>query len=139
MKKAFRIAIIVIVVMGFGIFSFYYWGVYDEGMRAGTVVRISKKGIIWKTYEGQLDLESFGALKKVSPLAETFDFSVERSRDSVVKKLEKVSLSGKRVGLKYIKRYAIFPWRGKTKYFVREVIIAQDQVKPKEPPEPFSH
>ena len=32
---------------------------------------------IWKTYEGQLDLGSLGALKNVSPLAETFDFSVE--------------------------------------------------------------
>lgn len=118
MKKFFTISLIVLLVVGAGVFSFLYWGVYDEGVRAGVVLRISKQGILWKTYEGQLSIESFGALKHVSPLAETFDFSVERKNDSIVKQLEQVSLSGQRVNLRYIKRYTTFPWRGKTKYFI---------------------
>lgn len=118
MKKAFIITILIILALGAGIVSFLYWGVYDEGVRAGVVLRISKKGVFWKTYEGQLTLESFGALKNVSPFAETFDFSVERQHDSIVKQLEQVSLSGQRVNLRYIKRYVAFPWRGKTKYYI---------------------
>jgi hypothetical protein len=112
--------IIVLLILA-GIFSFMYWGIYDEGVRAGNVVRISKKGIMFKTYEGQLNLQSFGALKGTTPFAETFDFSVEKSDQDVIRELEAVALSGERINLHYIKRYMKFPWRGETKYFIREV------------------
>lgn len=102
-------------------FTFAYWGVYDEGFRAGTVVRVSKKGVVFKTYEGQLNLQSFGALKGASPFAETFDFSVEKAEQELVRELQAAALSGERVNLHYIKRYVKFPWRGKTLYFIRRV------------------
>jgi hypothetical protein len=120
-KKTIIGIIIVVVVGGASLFSFYYWGVYDEGVRAGIVLRISKKGIVFKTYEGQLNLETFGALKGASPIMESFNFSVEKNDETTIKDLEAVSLSGERVNLHYIKRYKIFPWRGDTKYFVTRV------------------
>ena len=120
-KRAFRIFLIALVAIITGLFLFYHYAVYDEGVRAGIVVRISKKGVIFKTYEGQLNLESFGALRGTSPLASTFDFSVESSDENVIKDLEAASLSGERVNLKYIKRYGAFPWRGDTQYFIKEV------------------
>ncbi|HEX5171313.1 MAG TPA: hypothetical protein VFW11_19185 [Cyclobacteriaceae bacterium] len=129
-KKIFRIVLIILVVGGIGIFSFYYWGVYDEGVRAGTVLRISKKGILFKTYEGQLNLSTFGALRGASPIMEAFDFSVENSEEKVLEDLEEVALTGERVNLHYIKRYIIFPWRGDTKYFIVEVERLGNQQKP---------
>lgn len=120
-KKTIRIILIAVLVVGIGVFSFYYWGVYDEGVRAGTVLRISKKGVLFKTYEGQLNLETFGALKGASPIMESFDFSVQASNVAVQKELEQVALTGERVNLHYIKRYVIFPWRGDTKYFITKV------------------
>lgn len=138
MKKALLFTVIIILVIFAGIGSFLYWGIYDEGVRAGTVLRISKQGILWKTYEGQLDLASFGALKNVSPIAVTFDFSVEPRNDSIVSLLEKVSLSGERVNLRYIKRYMIFPWRGKTKYFIQGVDRSIHPVLQSSPPDPFT-
>lgn len=119
--RFFLILLLIILVFLAGLFSFLYWGIYDEGVRAGNVVRVSKKGVLFKTYEGQLNLQSFGALKGTTPFAETFDFSVENSKPDVVRELEAVALSGERVNLHYIKRYAKFPWRGKTLYFIREV------------------
>jgi hypothetical protein len=113
------LTIIVIVLAGF--ITFAYFGIYDQGVRAGSVVRISKKGIVFKTYEGQLNLQSFGALKGTSPFAETFDFSVDKSKPEVIRELEAVALSGERVNLHYVKRYAKFPWRGETKYFITGV------------------
>jgi hypothetical protein len=113
--------LIILLVILIGFFAFSYYGIYDEGVRAGSVVRISKKGVIFKTYEGQLNLQSFGALKKTTPFAETFDFSVEKSKPQVIRELEAVALSGERVNLHYIKRYVGFPWRGKTKYFIVDV------------------
>ncbi len=119
--KVMRVALIVIAVVGIGLLSFYYWGIYDEGVRAGTVLRISKMGIVFKTYEGQLNLETFGALRGASPIAEAFDFSVEPGNTEVIKELQQVALTGERVNLHYKKRYLTFPWRGDTKYFITKV------------------
>jgi hypothetical protein len=120
-KRVFRILLLTALVVGMVVFSFMYWGTYDEGVRAGTVLRISKKGMLFKTHEGQLNLQTFGALKGVNPIMEAFDFSVEGDEDVVLKELEAVALSGERVNLHYVKRYATFPWRGDTKYFITKV------------------
>lgn len=113
--------ILVLVVIGVISFCFLYWGTYESGVMAGKVLRITEKGMVFKTYEGKLNLDTFGALKGASPIAESFDFSVEKSEKEVIRTLEAVALSGERVNLKFKKRYAAFPWRGDTKYFVFEV------------------
>jgi hypothetical protein len=77
--------------------------------------------MLFKTYEGQLNLETFGALKGTNPIMEAFDFSVEPSNEQVINDLEAVALSGERVNLHYIKRYKTFPWRGDTQYFITSV------------------
>lgn len=121
-KKVVKVIVIALVVVGIAVFSFYYWGVYDEGVRAGMVLRISKKGMLFKTYEGQLNLQTFGALKgAMNPVTETFDFSVESDEQQVINELQAAALSGERVNLHYIKRYTTFPWRGDTKYFITRV------------------
>ena len=116
-----RIILILIAVVLISLFSFYYWGVYERGVMAGKVLRVTQKGVVFKTYEGKLNLETFGALKGTSPIAESFDFSIEKSHKEVIKSLEEVALSGERVNLHFIKRYKTFPWRGDTKYFVVKV------------------
>jgi len=120
-KKVVKIIVATALVVGVIIFSVMYWGIYDEGVRAGNVLRLSKKGMLFKTYEGQLNLQTFGALKGANPIMEAFDFSVEEEEEQVLKDLEAVALSGERVNLHYIKRYSTFPWRGDTKYFVTKV------------------
>ena len=120
-KKVLGTIVLIVVVAGIAIFSFWYWAVYDEGVRAGNVLRISKKGMLFKTYEGQLNLQTFGALKGTNPIMESFDFSVESDDEEVIKDLQEVALTGERVNLHYIKRYKIFPWRGDTKYFITRV------------------
>ncbi len=120
MKIVKRILILALIVF-LGICAFSIWGVYERGVMAGKVLRISQKGVIFKTYEGKLNLETFGALKGASPIAESFDFSVERKEKEVIKQLEEVALSGERVNLHFIKRYAAFSWRGNTKYFIVKV------------------
>jgi hypothetical protein len=119
--RIFKIIVWVTVLAGIGTFSFLYWGVYEEGVIAGKILRISQKGMIFKTYEGKINLETFGALKGTSPIAESFDFSVEKGETEVIQQLQAVALSGERVNLYFVKRYAHFPWRGDTKYFATRV------------------
>ena len=120
-RKIVKRIIIFTVIIGAAVLSFLYWGVYETGIMAGKVLRVTQKGMIFKTYEGKLNLETFGALKGASPIAESFDFSVERDQKEVIKELEQVALSGERVNLHFIKRYSTFAWRGDTKYFIEKV------------------
>lgn len=113
--------LLILLLLGLAVGSFLYWGVYERGVMAGKVLRVTEKGVIFKTYEGKLSLESFGALKNTSPIAETFDFSVEKSDTKVISDLEEVALSGERVNLHFVKRYLKVPWRGETRYFITEV------------------
>jgi hypothetical protein len=120
MKFLRRLLIFGVLIL-LAVFAFLYFATYETGVMAGRVLRISEKGMMFKTYEGKLSLESFGALKGASPIAETFDFSVEPSEKEVIKQLEEVALKGERVNLHFKKRYTTFPWRGDTKYFVVRV------------------
>jgi hypothetical protein len=120
-KSFFKKVLLVVIVLGLIAFAIIYWGTYDSGLMAGKVLRISKRGMVFKTYEGKLNLETFGALKGTSPIAESFDFSVEGNKPEVIKMLEEAALSGERVNLHFEKRYMAFPWRGETKYFITEV------------------
>ena len=120
-KRFMKRLLLIVIVIGIAVFSFMYWATYEDGVMAGKVIRISQQGVIFKTYEGKLNLETFGALKGTSPIAESFDFSVVSGQENLVKTLQEVSLSGERVNLYYSKRYMRFPWRGQTKTFVTKV------------------
>ena len=120
-KSFLKKFLFVVVVLAIAVFSFMYWATYESGVMAGKVIRISEKGILFKTYEGKLNLETFGALKGTSPIAESFDFSVEKSETEIVTTLQEVALSGERVNLHFKKRYMQFPWRGETKVFVTKI------------------
>jgi hypothetical protein len=120
-KKTLKIILVMALIIGIVVFCFLYWATYESGVMAGKVLRISEKGVAFKTFEGKINLETVGALKGTSPIAESFDFSIEKSEKELIKELEEVALSGERVNLYFVKRYAAFPWRGDTKYFATRV------------------
>lgn len=120
-KKVLRIFIIILVLAIAVTFGFLYWGTYEDGVMAGKILRISEKGMMFKTYEGKINLETFGALRDASPIAESFDFSIEKGDQDLIKELKEVALTGERVNLYFVKRYTIFFWRGDTKVFATRV------------------
>ena len=122
-KKILKRSLIVIVIIGLLVLSFFYFGVYSRGERVGTLMKLSEKGMIFKTLEGQLNIEAFGAVRSQNFVSQTFEFSVENKHQDVIKSLKQAMSEGRRVNLKYIERYWDVPWRGDTKYFVREVDI----------------
>lgn len=121
MKKTLIILLAIILIGGIAVGSFYYFGSYSEGTRAGTIVKVSKRGTFFKTSEGQLNMESFGAVSSAKQLNEIFEFSIDRNNDSIYNLLEEVSLSGERVNVRYKEMFVKVPWRGDTKYFVSGV------------------
>ncbi len=135
-KSLIKIAIVLGVVL-IGVFSFLYWGVYDYGSRSGIVIRVSKKGALFKTMEGQLNLQTFGALERPNVMTESFDFSIDKKDEVVFQQLKDVSLSGERVRLEFKKRYIQVPWRGDSKYFVTEVVRSEQPNAKKERTNPY--
>lgn len=129
MRKTIIWVLSIGLVLGSAWVAFLYYGTYSEGVRAGTVIKLSRKGVMFKTWEGQLNIRSFGAVNSSNSLSETFNFSIESDQEEIIKVLEEVSLSGERVNLHYIERYRALPWRGSTRYFITK-IERSNQKKP---------
>jgi hypothetical protein len=111
--------------------SFIYFATYSEGDRAGKIVKISQTGVIFKTWEGQLDLGTFGAVKSSNFASETFEFSIDGDNKILIEKLRKAQLTGERVLLKYEEKYAKIPWKGSTKYIVVDVMVNKESKEDK--------
>lgn len=111
-KKIGFLTLLVLILIGGGVFAIMYFGSYSDGIRAGKVMKISKKGYVFKTYEGELNL---------GMNEQSWSFSVDGSRKDVLEKLEEVSLTGENVKLHYEEKFVQFSWRGDTKYFVTKV------------------
>ncbi len=112
-KKFFYI----FIVLAIGSLIFLYYGNYSKGTRAGVIMKISEKGAIFKTLEGQMNLETFGAVKGDNYVSETFNFSIEKGDPELIEELNAASLSGERVNMKYKEKFIKVFWRGDTKYF----------------------
>ena len=125
-KSIFKKVVFATVIIGLAILSFFYFGTYSRGDRVGKIVKVSEKGFLFKTIEGQLNVESFGAVRSQNAFSETFEFSIRKSDSAVIDSLKAAMTSGKRVNIGYVEKYWLIPWRGDTKYFVREVVILEN-------------
>lgn len=92
-----------------------YYLTFSEGFRAGELVKISHKGVIFKTWEGKL---SQGISEELQ-----FEFSIEGHQKQVIENLK--NLQGQKVKLTYKERFGTFPWLGDTKYYVTKVEITK--------------
>jgi len=112
MKKiGFSILGIVLLAITLYIAGIYYI-TYSQGFRAGELVKFSNKGLVFKTWEGEIS-------QGVSE-AQVFKFSVEDREKEVIQKL--IDYQGQSVKLTYKERFGTFPWLGDTKYFVTDVV-----------------
>ncbi len=111
MKKAVIITLGGIAVLFAIIYAFIYFVTFSDGIRSGELIKISHKGILVKTWEGEISQGISGA--------QIFTFSVLDKDQEVIEKLQEYQ--GEYVKLNYIERYATFFWLGDTKYFVTSV------------------
>lgn len=108
----FLLKFLVILVIAVAIFyAFVYFVPYSEGNRSGELIKFSHKGVIIKTYEGEISQGISGA--------QIFTFSVLDKDTEVINRLKEYQ--GEYVKLTYIERFATFFWLGDTKYFITAV------------------
>lgn len=113
MKKSLLISVSIFLAI-FLIIYFICGLTYSEGNRAGYLVKISKKGYIFKTYEGQLNVNPFGGAAGSLNNGNVWEFSV--SNAATFEELQKHE--GKKVSLHYHQVLKNLFWQGDTQYFV---------------------
>jgi hypothetical protein len=106
-----------VIIVGFFIFYFICGMTYSEGTRSGVLTKVSKKGFIFKTYEGELNVGGFNQGEGTIMPASVFKFSANKK--SVYDQLE--SEQGKKVVLHYKQVVKNFFWQGETDYFVYQI------------------
>lgn len=111
LRKIIIYGLLVIAIVVTSFFAFLYYATYSDGERSGELIKFSHKGVMFKTYEGELSQGISGA--------KIFTFSILDKDEKVIEDLKK--LSGQYVKVTYIERYKTFPWWGDTKYFVTHV------------------
>lgn len=87
---------------------------YSDGYRSGQLVKISRRGVLFKTHEGTLNLSPNGMMT-------AWEFSVKNSKVSA----ELQGYEGKNIRVHYIQRYQVFFWQGETDYIVDGVDLVQ--------------
>ncbi len=141
MKKFLIIGGVSVLLIFIAVASFLYFGNYSTGIRAGVVVKLSERGFLFKTYEGQMNIGTFGAFKNEdNQLSTVFEFSVPKDRKEVIQALQEVSLTGERVNLHYEEKFFHYIWLGDSKYLITKVerLPQSQQNQPRALPETAS-
>ena len=122
MKKFLIIGLVVLVLVGGVIFWWRHYFVFGEGVKAGNLNFIVRKGYVFKTWEGRLIQTGFRTTTPGAMQSNEFQFSI--TNDNLARSLERAS--GKFVELRYKEYIAPLPWRGMSKYVVVEVLNVKD-------------
>lgn len=99
---------------------------YSQGERVGTVVQFSKTGLLWESWEGQLNLTQTGMNTSGEPFNFSFDNDKTGKKDSMMINLvNEAQAKGWKIKLVYheVMGYNWFHNRGLTNHFVDSVII----------------
>jgi hypothetical protein len=80
-KKYTLIGLAFLVISLVAWISMMTFGVYSEGVRAGTLDKFSKKGVVFKTWEGELRI---GTEDRINP--QRFVFSVNENEKEVIQR-----------------------------------------------------
>lgn len=123
MKKTLYLILFLVVlfISGFIYWSYYY--TFSDGSRAGLLQKFSRKGNVFKTYEGEMILSSVQSSANVPLASEKFFFSV--SNKEVAKKLS--DLQGEFIVVYYNEKKGTLPWRGESTYMVDSVAVRDNQ------------
>ena len=120
---AWTIGIILVALIGYVLFVMF--GTYGEGFRVGTVVKLAKKGVVFKTWEGELmqdflennqDQSSGGSMA-----TKIWYFTVPSNDDQVRESIDQAIVNSKKVKLFYREKYKKLPWSGDTRQLVYKV------------------
>jgi len=91
---------------------------YSDGERTGTITKFSHKGLIWKTYEGEMSLGGFrNQGDKGGVVANVWEFSVDKDNKEIIQQIEEAQ----RKGGTYTQTLNPAPLKSATGYYVVKI------------------
>lgn len=113
---------VLLVIVIAAICYYRYFFVFGEGVKAGELNYVVKKGYLFKTYEGKL-IQSGIRSKQMGTLQNNeFEFSI--SNDEIANQM--MANSGKFYELHYKEYKNTLPWRGFSVYVVDRIISSKE-------------
>lgn len=122
MKRFLWIIFFVIFAALAGFFYWRYFWIFGEGVKAGELNYVVKKGYVFKTYEGKLIQSGLRSRTPGTVASYEFEFSVKN--EEIANKL--MISGGKEVELHYKEYLNAIPWRGYSNYVVDSIIAIRE-------------
>ena len=91
---------------------------YSSGTRTGVVIKVSQKGFVFKTYEGELNLGGFSQGEGTIMVRNIWNFSIPRNDTSIYNTITR--FEGKQMRLHYKEVIHHFFWQSETSYFIEK-------------------
>ena len=98
---------------------------YSNGEKVGNLIEFTKKGVIWDSWEGRLNLTQTG----MNTSGEPFSFSFDNDRNdqgSLIRLMQKAQVEGWKIKIRYHEVWGfknVLSNRGETDYFVDGVTV----------------
>ena len=118
MGRFLSIVMIALLLFAGGFVYWRFYWVFGEGVKAGELNFVVKKGYVFKTYEGKLIQSGFKGGVAGSIQSYEFEFSV--INENIATQL--MNNSGKTFDLHYTEYLGALPWRGNSKYIVDSIL-----------------
>jgi hypothetical protein len=100
---------------------------YIQGSRVGYIVKFAKRGLFWKSYQGEVNMGGVQntGIGGASPSVWNFSLDNQRRRgeniDSLVKVINVFLSTGQAVIFTYYAPFYSWPWRSNGRYLVQSV------------------
>ena len=102
-----------------GTAGWLYWSnmTYSDGTRTGYLMKVSKKGYVIKTMEGEMNMGGFQESDNSTLIGNTWYFSMDDPKiyDELIQK------QGKKLMLYYKEKNRAMPWQGDSDYFIYKI------------------
>ena len=98
---------------------------YSNGEKVSNLIEFTKKGVIWDSWEGRLNLTQTGMNTSGEPFSFSFD-NDRNDQDSLIKLMQKAQVEGWKIKIRYHEVWGfknVLSNRGETDYFVDGVTV----------------
>lgn len=98
---------------------------YSQGEKVGNLIEFTKKGVVWDSWEGRLNMTQTG----MNTSGEPFSFSFDNDRadqDSLISLMKQAQVEGWKLKIRYHEVWGLKNFwnnRGETDYFVDGVTV----------------
>ena len=118
MKRIIGIVVAVILLIAFVVISLRYFYVVGDGMKAGTLNYVVKKGYLFKTFEGEMILDGFQSKGVNGMQSNEFLFSITDTALAMRLMLN----AGRHVLVRYREYNGAVSWRGYSNFVVYSLV-----------------